>query len=72
MSKKLIKKIRQEIIQNIIHNKKQKETERNRMKQKDQVTPKLQRSMVSFSSYQSRFLEAPLVQQADSELKKWI
>ena len=32
--------------------------------------PKLQRKMVPFSSGQSRFLEAPLVRQADGELKK--
>ena len=40
------------------------------MKQKETITPKLQRSMVSFSSVQSRILEAPLVRQADGELKK--
>jgi hypothetical protein len=33
------------------------------------VTPKLQRKMVPFSFAQSRFLEAPLVRQADGELK---
>ena len=43
---------------------------RSRKKQKDQVTPKLQMSMVPFSSYQSLFLKPPLVWQPDSELKK--
>ena len=62
---KIRQKICQKIIQNIIHNKKQKqnETKRNKKKQKDQVTPK---SMVPFSSYQSRFLEAtPLLTAED-------
>ena len=49
------------MIQNIIHNK----------KQKGQVTPKLQRSMVPIFTLQSRFLEAPLVRQADGELKNF-
>ena len=47
------------MIQNIIHNK----------KQKGQVTPKLERSMVSIFILQSWFLEAPRVLQADGELK---
>ena len=79
MSKKLskkfvnksIKKIRQKIsskysLKNLVKNLIKQGTPRNQR----HVTTKLQRKMVPFSSVQSRFVEAPLVRQADGELKK--
>ena len=70
IGQKNCQKMHQKIRQNssyetisIVHNKKQKETERNRKEQKQISTNDLH------LVYQSRFLEAPLVRQADTEVR---
>ena len=51
---------------------KKKETKRNKETERNKETPKLKSSMTSISSPESLFLEAPLVRQAEGELKNSI
>jgi hypothetical protein len=68
--KTFVKKIRKRFIKKIIKKIVNKTSKKHCLtRNQHQVTLKLQRKMVPFLFGQSQFLEAPLVRQADGELK---